>query len=231
MLSRRSDDLRAQRAAPFVLAAAIACGSIGLVAAANQDPEKPPATQSVQASVGIVSGKVTAENARSLPEMVIYLEPADPNRRFPAPATPAVISQKGAQFSPSLLVVCVGQTVEFRNDEDRAIEHNVFSRSPTKPFDLGLYRPGVTKTETFDQPGPVRLYCSIHRHMDGMIYVCPTPYFATVGQDGSFVIRGVPAGQYDVKTWQSRQRFREQTLRIEVEPDKEATANFVMSRK
>jgi len=40
------------------------------------------------------------------------------------------------------MIVTVGQAVDFLNDEDRLIEHNVFSNSPAKRFDLGLYRPG-----------------------------------------------------------------------------------------
>src|SRR5207244_3353166 len=123
-------------------------------------------------------------------EIVVYLESTDPARRFDPPKTPATISQKGAQFSPSLLVICVGQVVDFRNDEDRRIEHNVFSHSPAKDFDLGLYAPGPNKPVTFEKPGPVHLFCSIHRYMDGFIYVCPTPFFAQVAADGHFEISG-----------------------------------------
>jgi hypothetical protein len=128
------------------------------------------------------------------------------------------------------LVVSVGQAVEFRNDEERPIEHNVFSHSPAMSFDLGLYRPGVTKTVVFDKPGLVRLYCSIHRYMDGAVYVCPTPFFARVADEGGYTIRGVPPGEYSVRTFQLRRRFREQARRVTITEGQEARADFRMGR-
>lgn len=182
-------------------------------------------------SVASVSGRISTASGRKLPEMIIYLESTDPERRFVPPATPAVITQKGARFSPSLLVISVGQTVVFVNDEDRPIEHNVFSRAPTKSFDLGLYRPGVSKSVTFDQAGVVPLYCSIHRYMDGIIFVSPTPLFARVDKDGRYTIGDVPPGEYHMKTWQRSRRFVEQSRRIAMEGGQALTIDFELSRK
>jgi hypothetical protein len=143
-----------------------------------------------------------------------------------------LISQRDARFSPPLLVISAGQTVEFRNDEPRPIEHNVFSRSPTKPFELGLYRPGAAdKRVTFDKHGLVRVYCSIHRYMDGIIYVCPTPFFTTVANDGSYSISGAPPGDYILKTWQRTPRYSEQSLPITIAEGKTSVVNLQMSRK
>src|SRR5207253_6798479 len=157
-----------------------------------------------------LSGTVKVEPGKPIPGMIAYLEPKDPNITFPAPTEPATMSQQGAKFSPSLLVISVGQRVDFLNDENRPIEHNVFSQSPAKQFDLGLWRPPTRKSVTFDKPGLVRLFCSIHRYMDGIIYVCPTPYFTTVGNDGTFSISGAPPGDYILKTWQRTPRYTEQ---------------------
>jgi len=161
-----------------------------------------------------VFGRVTTENNKPLPEMIVYLEPTNPSTRFEAPKTPAVISQKGAQFSPSFLAICVGQTVEFPNDESRPIEHNVFSQSPAKSFDLGLYSPPARKSITFDRSGPVRLFCSVHRYMDGVIFVSPTPFFAQVSSDGVYKIPDIVPGEYKVKTFQRNQRYAEKELTV-----------------
>lgn len=216
-----------------VVPAFVAALAVLSLARAGQD--EPAATTSQPANEapppGRVTGRVTAEAGKTLPEMIVYLESSEPNRRFPAPGEPAVISQKGAKFQPNPLIICVGQSVEFRNDEDRPIEHNVFSRSPARTFDLGLYKPGVDKRVTFEQPGAVRLFCSIHRYMDGMIFVCPTPFFAKVGADGRFDIADVPPGSYRVKTWQARQRFKEQTSDVEVTAGQAAEVAIEMRRK
>jgi plastocyanin len=183
-------------------------------------------------SRGSVAGRVVAA-AGSLPEMIVYLEPVDP-RAASATAAPEkveVISQKGAKFAPSLLVIARGQTVEFRNDEQRPVEHNVFSRSPAKPFDLGLFPPPQAKRVTFTEPGPVQLYCSIHRYMDGVIYVCPTPHFAKVGVDGSFNVENVPPGEWRVRTWQRSARFDDVEQVVRVESGAVRTMNLEMKRE
>ncbi len=166
---------------------------------------------------GSISGRVFAKDADRLAPVVVYLEPVDASRTFPVSSAPVMISQRDARFAPPLLVIAAGQTVEFRNDEPRPIEHNVFSRSPSKPFDLGLYKPGAPdKRVTFDKPGLVRVYCSIHRYMDGAIYVVPTPFFAAAGSDGKFKIDNIPVGEYVVRTWQRTQRYPDIEQRVKI---------------
>lgn len=183
---------------------------------------------------GSVTGKVTVPEGQKLPEMVVFLEPADAKQKPDAPkGPPVVVSQQNARFNPPLLVVPVGTQVDFRNDEKKEVEHNVFSNSEAKRFDLGLYKPGEkVDLVTFDQPGAVRLRCSIHRYMDGVVYVTPTPFFAVVDKDGGFAIKGVKPGKYRLKTWQRSQRFKEQDVAVTVADDgKPVELNVQMSRK
>ena len=163
--------------------------------------------------------------------MVVYLTPVDNEQELPPPAGTVVVSQKGAKFSPTLVVVSVGQGVVFRNDEGRPIEHNVFSRSPVKQFDLGLFPPNEERLVTFDSPGAVRIYCSIHRYMDGVIYVCPTPLFGRVDDSGRFRIENVPEGEFDVHIWQRRQRYSDQSKRITVNVGSPQSTDFELSRR
>jgi plastocyanin len=140
----------------------------------------PAADAQLDTPQSTITGKVQiiSKRKRAVAPMVIYLESTDPKKKFASPVKDIVVSQKGAKFSPSMIVVAQGQSIRYTNDEQRNIEHNVFSRSPSKSFDLGLYPPGEYKSVKFKRPGEIRLFCSIHRYMDGVIYVCPTPYFA-----------------------------------------------------
>src|SRR4051812_2501429 len=67
---------------------------------------------------GAVSGKVTSPGEVPLSEMVVYLEAPDAKREFVVQKNSVKVSQKGAKFSPAVVIVCVGQTVDFLNDED-----------------------------------------------------------------------------------------------------------------
>jgi plastocyanin len=178
-----------------------------------------------------VAGKIIAGGEIPLSEMVVFLESADPSTPAPVVKEPVRISQKGAKFSPVLTIVSVGQTVEFLNDEDRLVEHNVFSNAPTKKFDLGMYPPGQSRSVTFDKPGPVLLYCSIHRYMDGVIFVSPTPYFSRVNADSTYRIDGIPPGKWVVKTWQRRRRFKEASAPLTAEPGRSATINLELLKR
>lgn len=199
--------------------------------ARSAPPAEPAGTTRPAAAAPAVQGTITAEREAPLADMVVYLESPDRRRAMPPPGKAVDVSQKGARFAPPLTVVAVGQTVNFLNDEDRPIEHNVFSNSPAKRFDLGLYGPNQSKSVTFGKPGPVFLRCSIHRHMDGVVFVAPTPYTSLVGKDGRYAIANVPPGKWILKTWQGRRRFREQTIPVTVEAGKPATVDLELKRK
>ena len=197
------------------------------VSAGGPAAAEPSKTEAPRATItGMVS--VTKGN---VPPMIVYLEAVDQNRVFPPPRQPILVSQKEATFVPEFIVISVGQTVVFPNDEDRPIEHNVFSRSSAKQFDLGLYPPGKSKSITFDKPGKVRLFCSIHRYMDGLMFVCPTPFFSHVADDGRYRIANVPPGNYLVKTWQRKRRYREQSRPIEIKAGDAVTVDWELRRK
>jgi len=206
----------------LVALAAPICRADGPVLSSSKGPATQPS--------GEIAGRVTAPANVPMSEMVVYLESPDPTRMINTPTEAAAISQRGATFSPALLIICVGQKVDFLNDEIQQIEHNVFSNAPAKRFDLGLYKPGESRQVIFDKPGPVFLYCSIHRHMDGVVFVSPTPYTSRVEADGQYRIAGVPPGDWVLKTWQRRRRFPELSLPLTAAPGKAINIDLELRR-
>ena len=80
------------------------------------------------------------------------------------------ITQQGAVFTPHVLPVVAGTTVEWPNNDQ--IFHNVFSYSEAKSFDLGLYKGNEPdKQVTFDKAGRVDVFCSIHANMHCIVLV------------------------------------------------------------
>jgi plastocyanin len=134
------------------------------------------------------------------------------------------INQKGAMFSPHVLPVMVGATVEWPNQDE--ILHNVFSISDTKPFDLGLYKHPELKRVTFDKPGRVDAFCSIHKAMHCIILVLENPYFTVADDRGRYAIPNVAAGTYKLKAW--HERLPSQTRELTVGSTGETRADFVL---
>jgi plastocyanin len=156
-----------------------------------------PAIAHAQAR-GTVTGKVTVHGdggaKSSHAGTVVYVEgvPVGDARTL-------VMYQKELQFTPQLMVVATGTTIDFANEDK--VFHNVFSLSQTTKFDLGLYKSGTSKAVTFKRPGVIDVYCNIHSEMRAAIKVVDTPAFAMTADDGSFQITGVPPGSYAVVAW------------------------------
>jgi plastocyanin len=132
-------------------------------------------------------------------DVVVFLEPRQPEPAAPRPR-PAAISQRGRRFDPSVLVVTVGSTVLFPNDD--LVFHNVFSLSRGNHFDLGTYGQGVSRQQTFATPGLVKVHCNIHPEMAAHVLVLHTSLHAVTAADGFWLIPDVPDGAYTLRVWQ-----------------------------
>jgi hypothetical protein len=106
------------------------------------------------------------------------------------------------QFSPQLLVVPVGSTVTFPNQDP--ILHNVFSVSGKNKFDLGLVGSGKGKSVVFREAGMVRVFCNVHHAMFAHVLVVRTPFFARFDKSGSFRLEGIPGGSGQLFYWHGR---------------------------
>ena len=130
-----------------------------------------------------------------------------------AVTTSRAVKQEKANFSPHVLPVLAGTTVEWPNHDD--IFHNVFSTSDAKEFDLDLYKGNPPeKRVTFDKPGKVDVYCSIHANMSCVVLVLENPFFAVTDADGKFTIKNVPPGKYKLKAWHERLPADEQEIEV-----------------
>jgi plastocyanin len=153
-------------------------------------PPPPP-----EPAVGTIRGRVSIPSGE--PVSYVYVE----NILAPAVKGPRkVIEQSGKKFAPNWAVIQRGTTIEFPNRDN--IYHNVFSLTPGNSFDLGLYNSGgEAKAHTFNEAGPVDIYCNIHPQMAASILVVPNKHYAKVKPDGSFEVSGVPAGRRKLVAW------------------------------
>jgi plastocyanin len=134
------------------------------------------------------------------------------------------VSQHHAVFVPHVLPIVKGTTVEWPNNDD--IYHNVFSYSEARPFDLGLFKAPEVKPVTFDTPGRVDVFCSIHASMSCVVLVLENPFFASTNDKGVYVITNVPPGTYQLEAW--HERLPCQRRQITVPENGEVKADFTL---
>jgi plastocyanin len=130
---------------------------------------------------------------------VVYLETAPRGAFEQNDSARAVMDQRNETFVPHVLAVTTGTTVDFPNSD--RIYHNVFSLSKPRPFDLGRYAVGRSKSIRFDRPGIVRVFCDIHSHMSAFILVFSHPFFSVTDATGLYRIDNVPPGSYTLVAW------------------------------
>jgi plastocyanin len=192
-----------------------------------------------QVFAGSITGTVKATGLRNPANVLVYLSKA--------PAVPVdlsgakfIMDQRDLTFIPHVLLVPVGSSVGFPNNDK--VAHNVFSLSRTKTFNFGSYGPGQSKTVLFDKAGVVELRCDVHAEMSAYILVMENPYFALTDNNGHFTIpdrqyleqhgiKGVadlPPGNYVVKTWNEKLKTHE--AKVEVPKDGEISLQLDLTR-
>ena len=153
------------------------------------------------AQVGIVRGNVNVQHQRKSAgnaDAVVWLTPYQTHSPV-APGPVARLLQKNKQFSPHVVAITTGTTVEFPNRDP--FFHDVFSIYHGKPFDLGLYESGSSRKVAFTKPGVSYIFCNIHSEMSAVIVALQTPYFAQTNANGNFEITNIPPGRYKLEVW------------------------------
>jgi plastocyanin len=142
-----------------------------------------------------------------------------------------VLDQKGCVYTPHVIALEAGGFVEFRNEDPTM--HNVHTM-PTvagnTAVDISEGPKGKPQMRQFKQPEamiPVR--CNNHPWMEAFLNVSATPWFAVTGPDGSFSLKGMPAGTYVLEA--VHEKLGEQDVTVVVKPQSEATAAFAFAMK
>jgi plastocyanin len=177
------------------------------------------------ALAGKIKGTVKVKGLRSPANVLVYLTKA-PSGSMDLSKTNFVMDQLNLEFRPHVLPVLVGSTVQFPNNDQ--VDHNIFSMSRTKKFNLGSYKPGDSKAVLFEKPGIVELRCDVHAEMAAYILVMNNPYFAVTDKNGNFRIpdasylqqagleelADLATGKYFIKTWHEKLKTQKEAITI-----------------
>ncbi len=144
----------------------------------------------------------------------------------PANPIPVVMDQKGCRYTPHVIALMRGGSVEFRNFDITMHNIHTMPASPNqKELNVSQGPKGEPQTVTFSDPAimmPVR--CNNHPWMNAFVNVADTPFYAVTDASGHFEIKGLPAGRYELAA--VHEKLGEQTMSVTVKPQESVTADF-----
>jgi hypothetical protein len=97
-----------------------------------------------------------------------------------------------------VLALQAGQPVTIRNSDDTL--HNIHGQ-PTVNSEFNIGQPGKKDDPvTLDKAElKIKVGCDVHPWMRSTIHVLAHPFFAVTKEDGTYEIKGLPAGDYEVE--------------------------------
>lgn len=133
---------------------------------------------------------------------------------YECPKTPVTINQKGCHYEPHVFGMQAKQMLVIKNSDDTL--HNIHAL-PTnnEEFNKGQPAGSADLKKTFTKADVmVKFKCDVHPWMTAYVGVLEHPFFSVSGDDGSFSIKGLPAGDYEVEAW--HEKYGTQTAKLKV---------------
>jgi hypothetical protein len=128
---------------------------------------------------------------------------AEASRDLLAKQPKVVLDQKNCEFQPYVLPLYKDQTLVIKSSDPK--NHNVrFAGFNNTGINQVIAPLGQLEVKLIPDRLPMELHCDIHPWMKGYLMVFDHPFFATTGADGSFEIKGVPAGDQNLVVWQEK---------------------------
>lgn len=157
-----------------------------------------------------------------LADALVYVK-SGASGSYPAPAEPVLLDQQGCDYHPHMLVMQAGQAVKIRNSDDTL--HNIHPKpKANEEFNIGQPRKGTESVRKFDKPEVmIPVGCDVHPWMRAYISVLANPFFAVTKEDGTYEIKGLPAGEYEVEVLHGKVKGTTQKVSVK---DGAAKADF-----
>ena len=172
-------------------------------------------------STGKITGRVTSMPPKFLADTVVFIKNVPGNYE----ARTLIMDQQKMSFIPRVLAVTARDTVQFWNHD--SMMHDVFS-SDNEKYNLGSIKTGENRPYTFAKEGSYAQLCHFHPEMIAYVFVGQNPFSVVVDSTGNYSLENVPAGTYEVATWNPKLKSSGSPVTVTV--GQEAKANFSIHR-
>jgi Carboxypeptidase regulatory-like domain len=146
---------------------------------------------------------------------------------FDTPTTEVTLDQNGCHYVPHVIGMQPNQKLKVTNSDPTGHNIHALPKSGSGNEEWNESQPGGAGpiTKTFKRSEilvPVK--CNQHPWMKAYVGVVKHPFYAVSKDDGTFEIKGVPAGTYTVVAW--HEKFGEKTAQVKVDAKGTVTSDF-----
>lgn len=145
----------------------------------------------------IVSKNAGVKNA------VVTIEKIDKGKKIPKDESS--ITNHTCQYIPHVQAMVAGNSLDIINSD--SILHNThgYLNQTETVFNLALPMKDQKIKKKIKKPGIMNVRCDAgHTWMSAYVVVADNPYYAVTSDNGSFEIKDVPAGKYQLKAWHEK---------------------------
>ena len=162
----------------------------------------------------VMSEDTVVSPSGGLKNVLVYVKAGVPTASIPpAPTTPVKVDQKGCIYTPRIVVAMVNQPVEFTNSDDT--NHHIQAMAEiNENWTVSQNKGAPPQITKFDKPEiGLLVICHLHPWMRMFVNVLSNPFYAITGADGTFTIKGLPAGYYTLEAW--HEKLGTQTMKVQ----------------
>lgn len=162
----------------------------------------------------VTSETVIVNENGTLKNVFIYVKEGLGEYNFAVPTEPVVMDQSGCMYKPHVFGIQVGQTMKILNSDP--LLHNLHTLpEKNRSANFAMPKQGDERDQTFRVVEVMmKIKCDVHPWMSSYAGIVDHPFYSVSGDDGSFNLTQLPAGDYVIEAWHEEYGVATQSITV-----------------
>lgn len=170
----------------------------------------------------------------TLQNVFVWISKGIGKKDYPTPDKPAVLDQAGCLYVPRVSGIVTRQALQVKNQDGTRHNVNLYKSSKNPKFNNASSKGQViTKMFKKAEVGKKHLQykCDVHSWMKAHMHVVEHPFFAVTQEDGTFELRGLKPGEYELSFWHEYSKYLPDKNKVAVAIGKGETKEVTITYK